>query len=271
MTGESLKAGATVTAKERKGQYNSITEKYVSSAVRDEHLDKRDIEVKPLQVGEGSQIDLHHLDHKEKNPTGEREGTQANLVSHTELMREMYSSSYHPALPSEQCGNAHRVDKFQSVTAPCNVREEARDKVKVSREEARDVDVMKVRKKYIITQQEIVFYIKNADGKISIVHRPLITGEKIYGSLRKRNASQPNMTDLDKLDSTDGLGFIKDVGNINLRPGDIKHQSHQHLQQQEWRSSGSIFDCNQGCFSDDTVCYNLNICIKDVFFCVLNI
>ena len=57
-----------MTAKERKGQYNSITEKYVSSAVRDEHLDKRDNYVKPHQVGEGSQID-----HKEKNPTGERE------------------------------------------------------------------------------------------------------------------------------------------------------------------------------------------------------
>merc|ERR1712066_923196 len=139
----------------------------------------------------------------------------------------------------------------RSAASPAT--EQTNKRVQVVREEARHVDERKVRKKYIITQQEIVFYIKNADGKISIVHRPLITGEKPYGTLRKRNASQPNLTDLDKLDSTDGLGYIKDVGNINIRSEDIRHPQHQQLQQQEWRSSGSIFDCNQGCFSDETV------------------
>ena len=42
------------------------------------------------------------------------------------------------------------------------------------------------------------------------------------------------------------------VGNINLNPEDIKHPQHQQLLQQDnqWTSSGSIFDCN---FSDQTV------------------
>ena len=245
-----------MTAQERRAQYNSITEKYVNTAVKDQDYQQPpSTEVKPLEVVAGT------------------EGEEAKLVSHTEMMREHYSTGDQlvtTASQAENAGRAHWLDQTQhqahsvaqhqqSPGETTNTRGQERT-VTVVKEElgglAEEEEVGKVRKKYIITQQEIVFYIKNADGKIHIVHRPLITGEKIYGSLRKRNASQPNLTDIDKLDSPGaGLAHIRDVGNINLNPGDIKHPEHQELLQQDnqWTSSGSIFDCNQGCFSDQTV------------------
>ena len=245
---ETVKSGPEVVAKERRGQYNNITEKYVSTAVRDQQLQNKDNHVKHLEGEDEGQPNLQQVQ-QEAAPGDVGEERAANLVSHTELMKEMYSSSHQPDITREETGQAGRIDKHQVRTAN-KVREESRDSVKVVKEEARHVDEGKVRKKYIITQQEIVFYIKNADGKISIVHRPLITGEKIYGSLRKRNASQPNLTDLDKVDcSGGGLGHIKDVGNINMRPSGMANP----LLQEQWTSSGSIFDCNQGCFSDQTV------------------
>merc|ERR1719323_2454054 len=118
------------------------------------------------------------------------------------------------------------------------------------------VDVEKhVRKKYIITQQEIQFHIRNADGTIRIINKPLITGEKDYGSLRKRRNSQPslNSTKQDD-DTTGGLGHIENVGNINQETESVlKHQNIENIQNQnkQWRSSGSIFDCEQKCFNDD--------------------
>ena len=237
--------GGSVRAQERRGQYNSVTEKYVNTAVREE-------------------------DYQHQATT---EVTEAALVSHTELMRELYSSGgQRTAGAADNTGQhcqPHKVEQQQHQAEPVaqhhqhlqrqdintSTSEQERTVEGVG-EEVGGLDEGKVRKKYIITQQEIVFYIKNAEGKIHIVHRPLITGEKIYGSLRKRNASQPNLTDVEKLDPPGaGLGHIRDVGNINLNPEDIKQPGHQQLLQQDnqWTSSGSIFDCNQGCFSDQTV------------------
>ena len=215
-----------------------------------------DTEVRPLEV------------------VTEARTSEANLVSHTEMMREHFSSAGQTtARAGDNSGQAHRLDQTQhqaSTLAEHHHQHRQDINTTTTSGQERTVEAMgeeeagaleeeeegKVRKKYIITQQEIVFYIKNAEGKIHIVHRPLITGEKIYGSLRKRNASQPNLTDIDKVDSPGaGLGHIRDVGNINLNPEDIKHPQHQQLLQQDnqWTSSGSIFDCNQGCFSDQTV------------------
>ena len=128
-----------------------------------------------------------------------------------------------------------------------------------------------VRKKYIITQQEIQFYIRNADGTVKIVNRytqfllnsystffrrPLLTGENEYGSLtRKRRNSQPNLNQ-ELLESKSGVpGHIAGTGNINMEQQRITtvEQKKICVQSKEWRSSGSIFDCEQGCFSDNTV------------------
>ena len=174
-----------MTAQERRAQYNTITEKYVNTAVREQDYQQPpSTEVKPLEVVRGA-------------------GSEANLVSHTEVMREHYSSGDQSrARAGDNTGQPHRVEHQQhqaDTVAPhhhlhhhhhhredTNTSTSGQERtVKVVREEVGGLEEGKVRKKYIITQQEIVFYIKNADGKIHIVHRPLITGEKIYGSLRR--------------------------------------------------------------------------------------
>ena len=48
-------------------------------------------------------------------------------------------------------------------------------------------------------------------------------------------------------------GHINNVGNINCQAGMIKHPDLINVQNKQWKSSGSIFDCEQGCFSEDTV------------------
>ena len=50
-------------------------------------------------------------------------------------------------------------------------------------------------KKYFISQQEIVFYTKDAEGVVRIIHRPLCRREEVEeGSYRRsRRNSQPDM------------------------------------------------------------------------------
>eukprot|EP00092_Neocalanus_flemingeri_P031525 GFUD01034236.1.p1 GENE.GFUD01034236.1~~GFUD01034236.1.p1 ORF type:complete len:691 (-),score=169.50 GFUD01034236.1:29-2101(-) len=136
-------------------------------------------------------------------------------------------------------------------------------------------------KKYIITQQEIVFYLKNADGVLRIIHRPLMSRKEEYTedeesrnvdkSLRVRRLSQPN------LHTNQTLRQMEGSNHIEIKPEESKRVKHLKNEEKHianvgviyqsspvnegnfdpmggnWRSSGSIFDCEQGCFSDHTV------------------
>ena len=51
-------------------------------------------------------------------------------------------------------------------------------------------------KKYVITQQEIVFYVKDSEGVVRIIHRPLLRREDVEegrGARRSRRRSQPDL------------------------------------------------------------------------------
>ena len=100
----------------------------------------------------------------------------------------------------------------------------------------------------------VYFFCTNSNS--SFLNRPLLNGEHEYGSLtRKRRNSQPNLNQ-DLLESKSGVpGHIAGTGNINMEQQRITtvEQEKMCVQTKEWRSSGSIFDCEQGCFSDNTV------------------
>jgi len=136
-------------------------------------------------------------------------------------------------------------------------------------------------KKYIITQQEIVFYLKNADGVLRIIHRPLMSRKenenvdngKVDKSLRVRRLSQPNLHTVQSVRQEEGSNHIEikpeESKRVKLLKNEEKHITnvgviHQSMTSPAhgrgfdpitgyWRSSGSIFDCEQGCFSDNTV------------------
>ena len=270
---------SVVTAKEKRRQYNSITEKYVNNAIKEELVQSRNEDVKPLEKKDTEMIkpvvvdpegyrraldskrgDNGNLTHVSGDSSGDHE---THVRSHTELMKEHFNDS-NMSMAGMTRSQSGKIDQYQ----PANVSEQRYlDRQHFTTEatghEVIDVnknndmaDEKTVRKKYIITQQEIVFYIRNADGTIRIVNRPLITGEKIYGSLRKRHNSQPSLhSDDEKGGGDGGLGHIRDVGNINQETTEVTNQHKRviEVQNKQWKSSGSIFDCEQKCFSDDTM------------------
>jgi len=286
-----------VTAKEKRRQYNKITEKYVNNAIKEEVIHNINEDVKPLDVKETENIQPVVVD-----PEGYQAAVaarrelevgldQKNLMSHTEIMKEHFKDDHFKTADCDSHTNARlsKVGKAVSKTASeknilesqhfnsnnnivgqtvQNIVREDVSKTHMTHETTKHVDndnitENNVRKKYIITQQEIVFYIRNADGTIRIVNRPLVTGEKEYGTLRKRRNSQPNL-EQEKDEAASGAGgmsggvpgHIVNVGNINLESETVtqaKHPQVLHVQNKEWKSSGSIFDCEQGCFSDETV------------------
>ena len=91
-----------MTAQERRAQYNTITEKYVNTAVREQDYQQPpSTEVKPLEVVRGA-------------------GSEANLVSHTEVMREHYSSGGQTtARAADNTGQAHRQSGALSLVQIC--------------------------------------------------------------------------------------------------------------------------------------------------------
>merc|ERR1712029_435666 len=119
-----------------------------------------------------------------------------------------------PKLPQRKI--SWKVNISTAITTLCqtvqNIVREDVSKTHMTHETTKHVDndnitENNVRKKYIITQQEIVFYIRNADGTIRIVNRPLVTGQKEYGSLRKRRNSQPNL-EQEKDEAASGPGGV---------------------------------------------------------------
>ena len=44
-------------------------------------------------------------------------------------------------------------------------------------------------RKYFITQQEIVFYVKDSEGVVRIIHRPLLRREEVVEGRRRRRRS----------------------------------------------------------------------------------
>ena len=61
------------------------------------------------------------------------------------------------------------------------------------------------------------------------------------------------MTEEQTSSKTDGTpGHIYNVGNIHMENLEqVQHKQVLSVQNNQWRSSGSIFECEQGCFNDD--------------------
>ena len=204
-----------VTARGRGRQYNTVTEQYVSSAVRGAEAATREAEdtVRPLEVDtgrvvpvvvdqEGYQRALAAKREAELQLVTEIAGQQqlvtedagagqlvtqaagaGQLVSHTELMQEHFHADSLQAAPGHSSPataaqvavsaartaaekNILAAEQFTAASAAGHTVGEAGDT---------STDSLgsqgQVRKKYIITQQEIVFYIRNADGTVRIVNR----------------------------------------------------------------------------------------------------
>ena len=204
-----------VTARGRGRQYNTVTEQYVSSAVRGAEAATREAEdtVRPLEVDtgrvvpvvvdqEGYQRALAAKREAELQLVTEIAGQQqlltgiagagqlvtqaagaGQLVSHTELMQEHFQDDSLQAAPGHSSPataaqvavsaartaaekNILAAEQFTAASAAGHTVGEAGDT---------STDSLgsqgQVRKKYIITQQEIVFYIRNADGTVRIVNR----------------------------------------------------------------------------------------------------
>ena len=204
-----------VTARGRGRQYNTVTEQYVSSAVRGAEAATRGAEdtVRPLEVDtgrvvpvvvdqEGYQRALAAKREAELQLVTEIAGQQqlvtgiaakeqlvteaagaGQLVSHTELMQEHFHADSLQAAPGHSSPataaqvavsaartaaekNILAAEQFTAASAAGHTVGEAGDT---------STDSLgsqgQVRKKYIITQQEIVFYIRNADGTVRIVNR----------------------------------------------------------------------------------------------------
>jgi len=301
-----------VTANEKWRQYNTITEKYVNNAVKEnivhnvnedvKPLDKKDTEhILPVKIDEeGYQkalaakreaekgvaetrnvraeeaqfetqiVERKHMSKSEKKTMSRL--SQDKLMSHTEMMNEHFKNDSLNAFATDNQAQYNKVEKQVVKTAHerkylnsnkfenrvgdgtiiTNVVDDKLNKINSAAGDKNEIG--QVRKKYTITQQEIEFYIRNADGTIRIVNRPLLTGEKEYGTLRKRRNSQPSIGTSDHEEAHAGVpGHINNVGNINCQAGMIKHPDLINVQNKQWKSSGSIFDCEQGCFSEDTV------------------
>lgn len=147
-----------------------------------------------------------------------------------------------------------------------------------------------VHKQYRITQQEIIFYLKKADGIIKVVRRPLISSEqptmnvktgpkgkkKAERSPMIRHLSQPDLRrsppahsdstitvenrtfNIEEYENvvvdhqTGGWDRLDHLDNVGL----LHHHHHGPTHGQvsglsgEWRSSGSIFDCRMKCFQE---------------------
>merc|ERR1712013_444708 len=91
------------------------------------------------------------------------------------------------------------------------------------------------KKKYIITQQEIVFYLKNADGVLRIIHRPLmlrkenenVDNGKVDINLRVRRLSQPNLHTVQSVRQEEGSNHIEikpeESKRVKLLKNEEKH------------------------------------------------
>ena len=181
-------------------------------------------------------------------------------------------------------GVENRTTTGQTKTSKTDKDVHVQRKTKTDKIENENTNTTERTKKYIITQQEIVFYLKNADGVLRIIHRPLMSKKQEYTekcdngkldkSLRVRRMSQPDLHTNQSVRHEEGSNYIEikpeESKRVKLLKNEEKHitnvgvihqsnLSHGHGSScfnpigGNWRSSGSIFDCEQGCFSDTTV------------------
>jgi len=132
-------------------------------------------------------------------------------------------------------------------------------------------------RKYFITQQEIVFYVKDSEGVVRIIHRPLLKREEVVDGGRSRKANKRRSRGRSTPDLRRGE-LVREEGSRHIKICQEEEESQRsdekgdaHMANVgviqggpgcailpspltgEWRSSGSIFDCKEGCFSDHTV------------------
>ena len=204
-----------VTARGRGRQYNTVTEQYVSSAVRGAEAATREAEdtVRPLEVDtgrvvpvvvdqEGYQRALAAKREAELQLVTEIAGQQqlvtgiagegqlvteaagaGQLVSHTELMQEHFHADSLQAAPGHSSPATAAQVAVSSARTAAEKNILAAEQFTAASAAGETLGVVgdtstdslgsqgQVRKKYIITQQEIVFYIRNADGTVRIVNR----------------------------------------------------------------------------------------------------
>merc|ERR1719209_2392846 len=67
---------------------------------------------------------------------------------------------------------------------------ERQEFLRIPRQEVEEEEEIGRTRKYFITQQEIVFYVKDSEGVVRIIHRPLLKREEVVDGGRSRRANK---------------------------------------------------------------------------------